>query len=417
MPSFLTVAENSVNFRRPFTLNRVLLHLVFWGGIFWMTFSQFKRSFMDQPNTELLWFVSLHHLLTIIISFIVLGYVAMPYVLYWKRTSRSQIQWIIGVITLYYAFLCVHGYALLMYVHGRYQSLPSYLLHRYEQFEKASLTDYLINPSVSFWIYGHFISYLTIPLLIKALRDSYARSRIQLKIEKEHRQLEVDKLVVEKENTTKDLQFLRQQINPHFLLNAFNNIYVLIHRQDKRAAETLANLSTLIRYALYRTRQDFVPLRDELDFISGYIDMERIRHNQPEAIEYQLVQPTDTSNEWLVPPLLLVTFIENAFKHGLNAVFEGGWVKISMETGLPGEGWLRLMVSNNKSDIDNHHPLDRGIGLANVKRRLMLLFPNEAYELTITDRADQFMVSLTIPLQKKGESVSQYEYTHTMSAC
>lgn len=381
-----------------------------------MTFSQFKRSFMDSPNTELLWFVSLHHLLTIIISFIVLGYVAMPYVLYRERTIRSQIEWIIGVVFLYYAFLCVHAHTLLMYVHDRYQKLPAYLLHRYEQFEQASLVDYLINPSVNFWIYGHFISYLTIPLLIKALRDSYARGRTQLKTEKARRQLEVDKLLLEKESTMKDLLFLRQQINPHFLLNAFNNIYALIHRKDNRAAETLANLSTLIRYALYRTRHDFVPLQDELDFISGYIDIERIRHNQPEAIEFTLPQSTDTSKEWLVPPLLLVTFIENAFKHGLNAVYEGGWVKISIETGLPNEGWLTLIVSNNKSDMDNQYPIDSGIGLSNVKRRLELLFPASTHDLIITDKPDKFTVKLSIPLHRKRAVIHQYEHPHTMSA-
>ncbi len=297
----------------------------------------------------------------------------------------------------------MNTYGLLMYVHTYFDPLPNYLARRVELFLKARWFSYLTDPAMVFFIYGQFISYVTTPLLIKAIRDGYIRSQAQLAAEKERRRLEVDNLALEKENVTKDLLFLRQQINPHFLLNAFNNIYALITRKDNRAADTLANLSTLMRYTLYRTGNDFVPLTDELEFIHGYIDIERIRHTQPGIISCRLPDNQPEMKSWLVPPLLLVTFIENAFKHGLNAVFEGGWVQINLDAQLADHGRLTLTVSNNKGDDLSGQQADGGIGLENVRRRLSLLYPTADYTLTISEQPDQFTIRLSIPLKPKGE--------------
>ncbi|RYF52080.1 MAG: sensor histidine kinase, partial [Cytophagaceae bacterium] len=273
-----------------------------------------------------------------------------------------------------------------------------------------------VDPSILFFIYGQFISYVTTPLLIKAVRDGYVRSQAQLVAEKERRRLEIDNLALEKEHVTKELVFLRQQINPHFLLNAFNNIYALITRKDNRAADTLANLSTLMRYTLYRTGQDFVPLPDELAFIHGYIGMEQIRHTQPGVINCQIPDVKSAMANWLVPPLLLVTFIENAFKHGLHTVYEGGWVQITLEVDVINRGRLTLMVTNNRSDDVPKQQTDGGIGLANVKRRLALLYPPTDYSLTILEQSDQFGIRLSIPLKPKGESIYHHGNATTMLA-
>ena len=198
------------------------------------------------------------------------------------------------------------------------------------------------------------------------------------------------------------------------MLNAFNNIYALIHRKDNRAADTLANLSTLMRYTLYRTGTDWVPLKDELEFIRGYIDMERIRHTQPGVISCQMPDADTDTGDWFVPPLLLVTFIENAFKHGLNAVYDGGWVRTSLVVSTLPEGRLTLTVINNRETPPTHRTIDRGIGLSNVKRRLALLYPEENYTLTISEQPDRFTVWLSIPLKPKGELIYHHDNATTM---
>ncbi|NID13542.1 sensor histidine kinase [Fibrella aestuarina] len=415
MVSFLHKdAQRVIAFRRPITWKRVLWHVIFWGLSCVLTLSQFRRAFADQPNDELLYVVNAHHFLTTLLSFGLLGYVLIPQILYKPRSLVQHLLLTAGALGGYYGLMCLNTYSLLRLAQAHYAPLPKYLARRVDLFMQARWYDYLIDPSILFFVFGLFISYILIPLLIKAIRDGYARNQAQLAIEKERQQLELNNVLLEKENATKDLQFLRQQINPHFLLNAFNNIYALIHRRDSRAAETLANLSTLMRYTLYRTSQEFVPLHDELLFLQGYIDMERIRHSQPEAVECSLPEPTEPMRQWLIPPLLLVTFVENAFKHGLNAVYEGGWVQISLITELADTGILAFTVANNKSETSVSPTIDGGIGLTNVKRRLALLYPEQNYELVLQDQSERYYVRLTIPLKRKSETIATHEYVPTL---
>ncbi len=416
VPSLRKGARKAIAFRRPITWQRVLWHIVFWSLSYVLTLSQFRRAFSSQPNAGLLHVVNTHHFLTTLVSFGLLGYVLIPRILYRHRRLSERLLLTTATLGGYYGIMCVNTYGLLMLVNRFYAPLPEYLARRVTLFAQARWYDYVVDPAIMFFVFGQFISYILIPLLIKAIRDGYARNQAQLAIEKERQQLELNNLLLEKENATKDLQFLRQQINPHFLLNAFNNIYALIHRQDGRAAETLANLSTLMRYTLYRTSQEFVPLPDELLFIQGYVDMERIRHSPPEAVDCSLPEPTEAMQYWLIPPLLLVTFVENAFKHGLNAVYEGGWVQIRLTTELGQNGTLILTVVNNKGETPTSHTADSGIGLTNVRRRLALLYPEHQYELIIQDQPERYSVRLTIPLKRKGETTPTYEYAPTLSA-
>ncbi|MGF7218834.1 hypothetical protein GGR92_005013 [Spirosoma lacussanchae] len=415
MSSLQKDTGTAIAFRRPVTWQRLTWHIVFWGLSYVLTLSQFRRAFSDKPNDELLYVVNTHHLLTTLLSFGLLGYVFIPRILYRPQRTSQRLLLAVGTVIAYYVLMCLNTYALLVFTEAWYAPLPAYLSRRLDVFVQAPWYEYFINPSIGFFVFGQFISYILIPLLIKAVRDGYARNQAQLAVEKQRQQLELDNLLLEKENTTKDLQFLRQQINPHFLLNAFNNIYTLIHRRDNRAADTLANLSTLMRYTLYRTSHEFVPLSDELRFLKGYIDLERIRHALPDAITCSLPEPDEHMDQWLVPPLLLVTFVENAFKHGLNAVYEGGWVLTTLEINLSENvGTLTFTVANNKGDAPSQPTVDGGIGLENAKRRLALLYPKQQYELVIQDQSEQFYVRLTIPLRPKSETILTHEYAPTL---
>ena len=203
-------------FKRPTTWQRIACHVLYWSLSFAITYSQFIRAFQDKPNKELLNLVSAHQFLTTLVSFFVLGYLIIPSIWYQPRTSRDRAVRVAVAVLVYYLLLCANTYALLTLVEAHFGTLPLYLARRVDLFLKAKWYSYFIDPSMMFFIYGQFISYVTTPLLIKAIRDGYVRNQAQLAAERERRRLEVDNLALEKENIMKDLLFLRQQINPHF---------------------------------------------------------------------------------------------------------------------------------------------------------------------------------------------------------
>jgi len=190
--------RNAIDFRRPFNWQRTVWHITFWSLIFWLTLTQFKRAFADKPNDQLLYIVNTHHFLTTIVSFLLLGYMAIPATMYKPRTVWNRALLIAGVIALYYGVLCVNTYALLVYLHDWYAPLPKYLDRRVSLFLDANWYDFLINPSILFFIFGQFTSYLLTPLLIKAVRDAYARGQAQLTSEKELKRVEVSNIALEK---------------------------------------------------------------------------------------------------------------------------------------------------------------------------------------------------------------------------
>lgn len=213
-------------------------------------------------------------------------------------------------------------------------------------------------------------------LAIYGLQDKYLNERKKEKIERE-------KLKAE-------LQFLINQLNPHFLFNAINNICLLI-REDKDLAEkTLLKFSDLLRYQLYDCNAEKVLLNKELKFIENFIGLEKIRCNTDIKIESSLPEIDTTSK---IAPYILLTFVENAFKHkstGLNSNF----IHISSE--LKGNVLL-FNVSNSTNAISTTLKQENGIGLQNVGRRLNLLYENK-HKLTIKNEKNIYSVELELIL-------------------
>lgn len=187
-----------------------------------------------------------------------------------------------------------------------------------------------------------------------------------------------------------ELESLRAQLNPHFFFNTLNNIYSLAQQQSPHTTEVVARLSGLMRYVLYETGNNRVPLEKEFDFITNYIELEKIRHNN-----------SNISYEWQgnaagkqIAPLIFVPFIENAFKHGLQQNFINAYVNIVVV--LNGNE-LTVEIENNKpAEPEPTNP--RAIGLVAARKRLDLLYAGE-YILAIENKQEVFDVSLTIYLE------------------
>jgi two-component system, LytTR family, sensor kinase len=199
------------------------------------------------------------------------------------------------------------------------------------------------------------------------------------------KQMEIEKIKSE-------LGFLKAQFQPHFLFNTLNNIYSLTINNSQLAGKSILQLSGLLRYMLYESETEKVDLQKEIDYLRDYIELERIRFASRLEISFNI---SGTIADKKIVPILLITFLENAFKHASNKLNEKIWITIDL---IVKEKNLCFTVENSvypegKTQMHNNHS---GIGLENVKRRLSLLYEN--YTLNNELKENYYHADLKIPL-------------------
>lgn len=190
--------------------------------------------------------------------------------------------------------------------------------------------------------------------------------------------------------TETDLQYLKAQLQPHFFFNTLNNIYSLALQRSELTAPLVAKLSDMMRYVLYETEQARVTLAKEIAFLSNYIDVQSVRYNKKIDIRFDTQGITDAV---MIEPLLLLPFIENAFKHGTEEEVGEGFIEIIIS--LAGEE-LTLSVTNSRS-TKTKAAESSGIGILNTGKRLQLLYPDK-HTLTIRQTEADYTVLLSIIL-------------------
>ena len=206
---------------------------------------------------------------------------------------------------------------------------------------------------------------------------------------------------MEKEHFKHSLYQLRHQLHPHFFMNTLNNIHALIDIDPKKAQQCIIDLSRLMRSLLYYSNHEYVQASSEIEFMKNYVQLTRIRYN--DKLKFTVTSPNDGTNVW-IPPLLFISFVENAFKHGVSYNNES-FIDINGKVYDGDNGQKRLYwtchnskhknngSSNNKNKIDEAS----GIGLTNVRQRLDLIFGNN-YSLIITDGENDYLVEMDIPI-------------------
>lgn len=212
-----------------------------------------------------------------------------------------------------------------------------------------------------------------------------------LRFAKEWIDLETKKKEVENERLIAELNFLKAQINPHFLFNTLNNLYYLAYSKSENTTEVIAKLSQMMRYMIYDSNHPKVLLKKEIDYMLNYISLERLRLNDQVPIQFSVSGSTD--NVWITP-LIFITFLENAFKHGVSNSNPHSWVNISIC--LEGSSCV-YTVENSKSHDPKESIEKSGIGLRNVRRRLELSYPG-AYSLDMNDTPEKYTVKLNLQL-------------------
>ena len=204
---------------------------------------------------------------------------------------------------------------------------------------------------------------------------------------------EAERKESENEQLTSELRFLRAQVNPHFLFNTLNNLYYLAVNQSPQTPEVIAKLSGMMRYMLNDSNHLTIPLSREVEYMENYIELEKLRLNDEVPIGFQVNLGGNESIR--IVPLILITFLENAFKHGIGNGTGKSWITVNLELN---NGQLHYQVKNSRmADTEKTVTESSGIGLVNVRRRMELSYP-AAHKITVLETADEYSVDLKIDL-------------------
>ncbi len=344
--------------------NRIVSHLVFW---FLLLISLPVLAALNEGSVEKTLISGLGYLPAQLLASYFLVYYQVPKLLFKKKYVKFGCSFVVSV----YVFL------VLSKLSGMFLSkvfMPQYYK---ERTLLAILSDpfhlaVVYFPSVYVFVFFMFMT--------KAFKDRF----------EERHQLEV----LKKEKANTELKFLKAQTNPHFLFNTLNNLYSLTLNQSKKAPEVVLKLSDMLDYMLYQCKDAEVPLKKEIAFIQDYIDLESLRYGKKLTMDF-------TYNlhdlNVMIAPLILISFVENAFKHGASNSLKNSIIKIELTTN---QEQLCFKVFNtytvvNPSDMNTN--IRAGIGLSNAERQLALNYKNN-YDLKTSKTDHDFQIVLTINL-------------------
>jgi len=185
-----------------------------------------------------------------------------------------------------------------------------------------------------------------------------------------------------------ELELLKAQINPHFFFNTLNNIYSLVYKKSDDAPAAVMKLSEIMRYLIYESKSEMVPLEKEVEQLENYIELERLRVRDHDFIEFEA---RGSFALHVIPPMVLISFAENAFKHGKRKVQNPG-IKISI---IAEDGLIKYTVTNYILNEPHNNHKGEGIGMQNTRRRLELLYP-KCHKLDIRNDHERFTVKLVL---------------------
>jgi LytS/YehU family sensor histidine kinase len=194
-----------------------------------------------------------------------------------------------------------------------------------------------------------------------------------------------------KEKAEAELNFLKSQINPHFLFNSLNSVYFLIEKNNVDARGALHKFSDMLRYQLYEMNDNRVPVEKEIQYLQDYIDLQKLRKDDNYVIEFTC---SPDVKEFSIEPLLLIPFIENAFKYISHYKNQLNFIRIQL---IMIKGEFNFRIENSKESVEKLTEKHSGIGLVNVKRRLVLLYPDK-HRLKISNGIDIYNVELNIKI-------------------
>jgi len=335
-------------------------YLVF--GILIFVFSVSASSWYYATTYELLITYGIRMVLQITMAFVIIEFL-IPYFLNKKKT----IAFTVSIIATLLAFYCI---CTLIHMHYFEVKFPTTYTNYIKRFADPSFLGRLTH-------IGEFISkslYLLYPTFLLLV--------LKLYLEKQHL------LKLNEQKKTAELAALKHQLNPHFLFNTLNNLHALALKKSDDTTKIIQKLSHILDYILYRCNDDYVTLNKEIELINNYLSLEKIRYGDRVKINFT----QQVSGDEKIAPLLLLTFIENAFKHGVAQEINQANIEIQISKE---DEQLIFSIENSVPQIMKEKEKTTSIGLKNIKEQLELLYPR-AHDLIIRNTSKSFSAHLKL---------------------
>ena len=354
---------------------RVLLHIGFWASYVisesYLTAEMFGVPFNEKPFLDRFW-KGLESQLLITPLIMLVVYILFYYFIPRFQQYRKDTRFFIELAALILSSIVLYRVMVAMVIYP--------LVYNVTTWENQFAVYRLI------WAFLDIYAIAGIAVAIKLIRLRYQQKEKQLLLIKEKLQSE--------------LNFLRAQTNPHFLFNTLNNIYGLARRKSDLTAEAVMKLSKLMRYLIYECDSAQVPISNEIKIIEDYISLEKLRYDDRLKVKFE-VEVDDPQKQ--IAPLILLTFVENGFKHGASE--ERFDTKIDIQLKVENE---ELLFEMTNTKAENKNPNGTGIGLTNVKRQLELTYPDK-HDLIINENCETYTVFLKLKINA-NENVELYHH-------
>lgn len=346
---------------------KLFLHFIIWTGIFIIITLMPLRP--DEP-------FSLSRNYPFIITFLFLVcffYINANYLSVKYLFNKKYSIYIISIILVLLLYIYLHHHIIVLFAHSRYSVPPQFPIKAPPGLPNMEMERVISMRRVMLPLIQFFLFWI--------LSLCYRLALEWISANKRNKEIETEKSIIE-------LSYLKAQINPHFLFNTLNTIYSLTLNGNKKATDAILLYSQITRYVLDKIDTNLVPLEEEIEYISNYIDLQVLRFTDSLNIEFD-VRGDIKDHE--IAPLIFISFIENAFQYGISNHYSST-IFISIEAT---DDHIRFISKNNKYKKDEFQHIGKNTGIKNTQRKLNLIYPNE-HKLHIEDTENSFFVDLLI---------------------
>lgn len=338
---------------------KVIIHIIFWMV---MLVYYISSSWPFETDKMFLFERMLSKLLVQIILSYTFIYILAPFHL----KKRISVLFILNSIILIYSAYVLHT-AIRCY----------YLVPGYPEIYNVRPPLIFLNRITNVYAFLGNITGLIFPTILLMMYDYFKHQK--------------EILVLREQKKTTELSLLKNQLNPHFLFNTLNNLYALALKKSDSTPEVIAKLSEILDYMLYQCKDNFVPLTNEVNLINNYITLEKIRYGK----RLNLTFNHTIEDEVKIAPLLLLTFVENAFKHGVSPEINVGTIQITLQANKK-EIYFKIKNSKPTLQEDNRNKKHDSIGQENIRKQLEILYNEDNYIFTIDEDQTTYSVILKL---------------------
>ena len=320
--------------------------------------------FREENKWYIIEYIGFKVFLQFLLSLIILKFL-IPSVL----NKNNVVVFVVSTLVFIYVIQMIYGIVRVYYFEANYVEIykrqPPYNLYD----RMSSFVSFLSN-----------ITWVVFPTIILIAIKYYSDQR--------------DIIELKEQKKSTELRLLKNQLNPHFLFNTLNNLYALALKKSDKTPEVIAKLSEILDYILYQCKDNYVSIHKEIELLENYIALEKVRYGSRVNVLFE----KNVQNNVKIAPLILLTFLENAFKHGVRQELKEAFIEMTIKSST-NKIFFNLKNSKPPSDIIKNKIEKKTIGMQNIKRQLDFLYPNR-YQLEVNCTATNYSLELKLMLHE-----------------